>query len=148
MQRWCDAYNKEQNAAIDCHFDLNCDQLKIRAPTNILRIAAEKVVHNALKAMVKEGVLTVRSQCTNGQIAIDFEDSGPGIPEFARPYFLKRAIQRPPEAQGQGTGMGALMARIVARRYRGDLTLLETGKEGTKLRLTFPVYEVGVGIKN
>lgn len=144
VERWCNAYNKEQNAAIQCHFDLNCDHLKIRVPTNILRIAAEKVVHNALKAMATEGVLTVRSQCVDDQIAIDFEDSGPGIPAFARPYFLKRAIQRPPDAQGQGTGMGALIARIIARRYRGDLTLLETNQAGTKLRLTFPVYELGI----
>ncbi len=141
IQRWCDEYNREAAATIRCQFDLQCDDLQIHVPTNILRIAAEKVVHNALKAMANTGVLTVHSQRIGEQIAIDFSDTGPGIPAFARPYFLKRPIQRPPEAEGQGTGMGAHMARIVARRYRGDLALLTTGTAGTTLRLTFPVYE-------
>jgi len=140
VQRWCDEYNREAAATIRCHFDLACDELQIHVPTNILRIAAEKVVHNALKAMATTGVLTVHSQRIGDQIAIDVSDTGPGIPAFARPYFLKRPIQRPPEAEGQGTGMGAHMARIVARRYRGDLALRATGDAGTTLRLTFPVY--------
>lgn len=141
VQRWCNDYNQEMNAAIRCQFDLHCDALKIQAPPNILRIAAEKVVHNALKAMDRAGVLTIRSQCIGKQIVIDIEDTGPGIPAFALPYFLKRPIQRPPGAHGHGTGMGAHIARIIARRYHGDLTLLETSAAGTKVRLAFPVDE-------
>lgn len=141
VSRWCAEYNRETSATIRCQFDLDCAGLKIQAPTNILRIAAEKVVHNALKAMKQTGVLTIRTQRINNQIAIDFADTGPGIPDFARAHFLKRPIQRPATVRDQGTGMGAHMARLVARRYRGDLTLLETSRDGVKLRLTFPVYE-------
>lgn len=140
VQRWCDEYNRLENAAIQCRFALACDGLKIQVPPNILRIATEKVVHNALKAMKSTGVLTVATQPIGNEIVIDFADTGPGIPDFARAHFLKRPIQRPPDAPGQGTGMGAHMARIVARRYRGDLTLLETSPTGATLRLTFPVY--------
>ena len=139
VQRWCDLYNQEQGARIHCHFDLRCPGLRVQAPANILRIATEKVVHNALKAMVHQGELTVRSRRIGDQIAIDIEDTGPGIPAFARPHFLKRPIQRPPDAVGQGTGMGAHIARLIARRYRGDLVLLDSSEQGTKLRLTFPL---------
>lgn len=141
IQQWCNQYNAEAHVTIQCAFDLNCDGLQIQVPTNILRIATEKVVHNAFQAMGDTGVLTVRSHCIGGEIAIDIEDTGPGIPAFARPHFLKRPIQRPPDVQGHGTGMGAHMARIVARRYHGELALLETSEQGTKLRLTFPVYD-------
>lgn len=141
VQRWCDEYNRLENATIQCQFALACDGMKIQVPPNILRIATEKVVHNALKAMQHTGVLTVTTQRIGSEIVIDFADTGPGIPDFARTHFLKRPIQRPPDAPGQGTGMGAHMARIVARRYRGELTLLETSPAGATLRLTFPVYE-------
>jgi len=139
VQRWCDQYNQEEGAAITYRFDLQCPGMRVQAPANILRIATEKVVHNALKAMTQQGQLTVRSWRLGEQIAIDIEDTGPGIPAFARPYFLKRPIQRPPDAPGQGTGMGAHIARLIARRYRGDLILLESNDKGTKLRLTFPI---------
>jgi signal transduction histidine kinase len=139
VQRWCDQYNQEEDAAITYRFDLQCPGLRVGAPANILRIATEKVVHNALKAMAHQGELTVCSRRLGEQIAIDIEDSGPGIPAFARPYFLKRPIQRPAGATGQGTGMGAHIARLIARRYRGDLILLESSENGTKLRLTFPI---------
>jgi signal transduction histidine kinase len=139
VQRWCDLYNQEEGATIRCHFDLQCPGLRVQAPANILRIATEKVVHNALKAMKRTGLLTVRSQQIEEQIAIDIEDTGPGIPVFARPHFLKRPIQRPPGAKGQGTGMGAHIARLIARRYRGDLILLGSSENGAKLRLTFPI---------
>ncbi|MEZ4732654.1 MAG: GAF domain-containing protein [Caldilineaceae bacterium] len=141
VQRWCNAYNQETDAAIRCQFDLHCDTLKVQVPPNILRIAAEKVVHNALKAMNKAGALTIRSECVGDQIVIDVEDTGPGIPTFALPHFLKRPIQRPPGTPDQGTGMGSHIARIIARRYHGDLTLLETSTAGTKVRLAFPVDE-------
>lgn len=141
VQRWCDEYNRESGSTIRCQFTLTCDDLQIHVPTNILRIAAEKVVHNALQAMATDGVLTVHSHRLGDQIAIDFADNGPGIPTFARRDFLKRPIQRPPQIESQGTGMGAQMARLVARRYRGDLALLTTGTEGTTIRLTFPLYE-------
>ncbi len=140
VQRWCDDYNREGSSTIRCQFVLTCDELQVHVPTNILRIAAEKVVHNALQAMATDGLLTVHSRRIGDQIAVDFTDDGPGIPAFARPDFLKRPIQRPPSIEGQGTGMGAQMARLVARRYRGDLALLATGAAGTTIRLTFPVY--------
>ncbi len=139
IQRWCDQYNQEEGAAITYRFDLQCPGLRVGVPANILRIATEKVVNNALKAMAQQGELTVRSRRLGEQIAIDIEDSGPGIPAFARPYFLKRPIQRPPGITGQGTGMGAHIARLIARRYRGDLILLESSDQGAKLRLTFPI---------
>ena len=141
VQRWCDQYNQEEGAAITYRFDLQCPGLRVHAPANILRIATEKVVNNALKAMAHQGALTVRSRRIGEQIAIDIEDTGPGIPAFARPYFLKRPIQRPPGAPGQGTGMGAHIARLIARRYRGDLILLESSDQGAKLRLTFPLVK-------
>jgi signal transduction histidine kinase len=141
VQRWCDQYNQEEGAAITYRFDLQCPGLRVQAPANILRIATEKVVNNALKAMTHQGALTVRSRRIGEQIAIDIEDTGPGIPAFARPYFLKRPIQRPPGAPGQGTGMGAHIARLIARRYRGDLILLESSDQGAKLRLTFPLVK-------
>ncbi|MEZ4866659.1 MAG: GAF domain-containing protein [Caldilineaceae bacterium] len=149
IQRWCNDHNRKQETAIECTFALDCPGISIAAPASMVQVALEKIVHNAFRAMGAEGVLTVRSRQVDGQVEIDIEDTGPGIPEFARADFLKRPIQRPPQNgasqngandQHTGTGMGAHMARIVARRYGGNLKLLQTSGLGTTLRLTFPIF--------
>ncbi len=146
---WCEEHNQRVAKPIDVTFDLQCAAQQIRVPARILRIATEKLVHNAFKAMASGGCLTVRSRAMGGQIHIEIADTGPGIPHFARNDFLKRPIQRPHDDgrpgsghQGnghQGSGMGALMARIVARRHQGDLLLVESTDVGTTLRLSFPL---------
>ena len=114
------------------------------AVARVLRIATEKLVHNALKAMPDGGTLTIRSRLMGSEVTIEIADSGTGIPHFARADFLKRPIQRPPDSTAGGSGMGAHMARIVARRHQGELELVETSEGGTTLRLSFPVANGGV----
>jgi signal transduction histidine kinase len=100
-------------------------------------MATEKLVHNALKAMDPVGCLTVRTVQVGDQVQVEISDTGAGLPAHAREGFLRRRIQ--PIAAEKGSGMGALMARLVARRLGGDLTLVATGPTGTTLRLTLPI---------
>ena len=71
-------------------------------------------------------------------VHVTIEDTGRGIPDSARPYFLKRAV---PRREGEaGTGMGALIARFVALSHGGDLILVKSrpGK-GTELLMKLPM---------
>lgn len=148
ITQWCEEHNQSAPEPVNVLFDLQCDQTQIAVPARILRIATEKLIHNALRAMPNGGALTIRSRRREKAVQIDIADSGAGIPHFARSDFLKRPIQRPTDA-GQsdnagGSGMGAHMARIVARRHHGELELVETSEAGTTLRLTFPIATGGI----
>ena len=63
------------------------------------------------------------------------------IPDETRAYFLKQPIPHGISAklERKGTGVGVLIARLIFRRYGGDLELLwsEPGK-GTALRIMLP----------
>ncbi|HQR29177.1 MAG TPA: ATP-binding protein [Anaeromyxobacteraceae bacterium] len=67
---------------------------------------------NACQAMgAAGGRLTVRSRLAEGRVAVDVEDTGPGIPESVRPNLFKPFFTT--KREGNGLGL-AISARIVA----------------------------------
>jgi GAF domain-containing protein/ActR/RegA family two-component response regulator len=125
---------------VELEFRLSCPGVKVSMDRGWLSVAMEKLVNNALRAMPGRGCLRIISVLKGTQVEIELIDSGPGIPEPYRPYFLKGRV--PKEDQEEGTGMGAFMARTIFRRYGGNVELLwsEPGR-GTALRITLPVSE-------
>jgi len=60
---------------------------------------------NALEAMEGRGRLTVRSRLHRGEVEVEFEDEGPGVPdEIQSRIFDPFFTTKPP---GQGTGLGS-----------------------------------------
>jgi signal transduction histidine kinase len=67
---------------------------------------------NACQAMGHAGGrIVVRSRLTEGRVAVDVEDTGPGIPEHVRPNLFKPFFTT--KREGNGLGL-AISARIVA----------------------------------
>jgi GAF domain-containing protein len=121
---------------IEKHMELNCPSIKAMIAPEGLRVAMEKLVNNALKAMPNGGHLGVRTERVGKMIHIRISDSGGGIPEESRPYFLRRVVPR--KRRGEGTGTGVLIARFVALSHGGDLELVSTSSTGTELRMILP----------
>lgn len=133
VDRWCSGRED-----VDTILDLKCPGIKVRILPQWLRVAMEKLINNALKAMSTGGQLTLATRLVGNKVHITVKDTGPGIPDFARPYFLKRIVPR--RKTESGTGMGALIARFVALSHGGDLILIESPPEtGTELLMKLPV---------
>ncbi len=66
---------------------------------------------NACQAMGGEGTLTVRSAAREGAVAVEIEDTGPGIPPDVRPQVFKPFFTT--KREGNGLGL-AISARILA----------------------------------
>src|SRR5205823_5417933 len=72
---------------------------------------------NALEAMEGRGTLTVRSRLHRGEVEVELEDEGSGIPEeilsrIFDPFFTTK----PP---GQGTGLGLAIAQGIVADHGG-----------------------------
>jgi GAF domain-containing protein/signal transduction histidine kinase len=133
VDRWCSG-REDVNRILD----LNCPGVKVRISPQWLRVAMEKLVNNAIKFVPSGGQLTVATHLVGDEVHITVKDTGPGIPDSVRPYFLKRAV---PRREGEsGTGMGALIARFVALSHGGNLSLVDScpGK-GTELLMALPM---------
>ena len=133
VPRWC-----RSNSKVEPIFDLECEGIRTYIDEEWLNVGLEKLISNALKAMPNGGQLGVASRYEGRKVEVTITDTGCGISEEIRPYFLNEPI--PPEFVGSGsTGIGVLIAQYIFRGFGGDLGLLWSRlRRGTALRITLP----------
>lgn len=103
-------------------------------PDHLHRIAAN-LLRNAAEALQQTSRPDPSISVTLESGALVFRDNGPGLPEKARENLF-----RPFAGSGRpgGTGLGLVIAHELATALGGDLSLLETGDNGTAFRLALP----------
>jgi signal transduction histidine kinase len=103
----------------------------------------ERVVRNLLDNAIRYGgddaKITLRTWQADGVACLEVSDDGPGIaaPDLLKvfdPFYRSGAHSR----DRDGTGLGLAIARDLARRNRGDLTVVSTPGAGATFRLTLP----------
>jgi signal transduction histidine kinase len=99
------------------------------------------LVDNACKYAASGRAIDLRVTQGNGQVRLAVCDRGPGIdPQQARAVF--HAFDRGSRRTGDstpGVGLGLALARGLARKLGGDLTLDGSYRDGACFRLTLPV---------
>lgn len=92
------------------------------------------VARNAFEAMPDGGRLQITLRRAGQSVLMEFEDTGPGIPEHLRdqvfrPFFTTKV---------NGTGLGLAVSRTIVRGMGGDLTIANTGRPGTLFTVELP----------
>ncbi|MCB2099307.1 MAG: HAMP domain-containing histidine kinase [Rhodobacterales bacterium] len=82
--------------------------------------------------------VTIESEERHGRLSVTVADNGPGLPDKARERLFQPFAG---SVRRGGTGLGLVIARDILRAHRGDITLLETGPDGTTFRLDLPLME-------
>jgi signal transduction histidine kinase len=90
---------------------------------------------NATEGLDRAPVITLRSRASSGQVALEVEDNGVGIPagELNKVFDVFYSTQK------GGTGLGLPIARRIAQAHDGDLEVTSTPGSGTCLRLWLPI---------
>ncbi len=114
------------------------DEQYITVDKNQMHQVVINLVMNAVDAMQKKGVLTLRTYQSKNKKEINLEiaDTGSGIhaenlPRIFDPFFTTKA-------QGQGTGLGLSTVYGIVKDNRGSISVKETSPSGTTFLLTFP----------
>jgi GAF domain-containing protein/AmiR/NasT family two-component response regulator len=137
VRRWCRSHSE-----VELVFEMQCEGIRTHIDKEWLDVAMEKLINNALRAMPDGGQLKIASTYRAGKVEVKVVDTGYGISERIRPYFLKKQIPQEFTSAG-GTGIGALIARYIFRAFGGDLDLLwSEGGRGTGLRITLPATPI------
>ncbi|NLC76307.1 MAG: sensor histidine kinase, partial [Clostridia bacterium] len=98
------------------------------------------ILTNAMDAMPQGGKLTVNGYREGSYLVVAVADEGPGIdPEALRKVFDPFYTTKEP---GRGTGMGLPISYSIMQRLGGRIEL-ESSRQGTTVRLYYPIIEGG-----
>jgi PAS domain S-box-containing protein len=100
------------------------------------------VLTNAADAMPEGGTLTLRARpgaLGDGTpaVALEFADTGVGIPPEALPRVAEPFFTTKPE--GKGTGLGLAICRRIVQEHHGAIEILSEVGKGTTVRVVLPV---------
>lgn len=99
---------------------------------------------NAAEAMPAGGTLTIRSYAvgpapgegSRASVAIEFEDTGPGMTEEQRSRAFNSLLATTKE---KGTGLGLAIVGRIVEAHRGSARILPGSSGGTRIVLTLPL---------
>ena len=95
------------------------------------------LLDNAARHGPAGGEVRLRAHTVGGDLVIDVEDDGPGIPPAQRDRIFDR-FTRGGRTDGGGTGLGLAIARWVIDLHRGSIAVTDPG---SRIRVVLPATE-------
>lgn len=99
-----------------------------------LRQVFVNLTTNALQAMPDGGELEVMTERRGDTVAIEFSDSGPGIPAEVEPHLFEPFYTTRPE----GTGLGLALCREIILQHDGTIECVAPSTRGARFRIELP----------
>jgi signal transduction histidine kinase len=110
----------------------------VRANAGALRETVTNLILNALDAMPRGGVITLRTFKDAGSVCLSVSDTGVGMSVDVK----RRALEPFFTTKGPtGTGLGLSVAYGLMRRHGGELSVESTEGSGTSVTLRLPSLE-------
>ena len=129
--------------------DLPDELPRIRCDERRLRQALGHLVVNAVRFTGAMGSvsLNARQEWTTGDLLLQVEDTGIGIPEpdlerVFEPFTKLEAGASDGQRRARGAGLGLYISRTLLRAHGGDLTLRSVPGQGTTATLRIPATRV------
>ena len=119
--------------------ELNPSVPKVMADFDQLQQVFTNLTLNAIQAMSKGGKLTLRTSVANGQLKVDVQDTGCGIPKenlskLGTPFFTTKE-------KGKGVGLGVAVVYGIVERHKGEVTVQSEVGKGTTFAVCLGAYD-------
>jgi PAS domain S-box-containing protein len=101
--------------------------------------ALTNLVLNAVEAMGREGILTLRLRSSKTDVELQVADTGPGIPADRRELVFNPFYTTKPD----GTGLGLSITHRIITRHGGTVELASQPGCGTTVTLRLPLTQGG-----
>jgi two-component system NtrC family sensor kinase len=104
------------------------------------------IINNAVDAMLEQnqgGSLKVSVYAKDGNVHVDFEDSGPGMKEPSRifePFYTTKHL-------GKGTGLGLSICYGIVQEHGGTIRAENAVNGGAVVRVSLPAAGAGVEVE-
>lgn len=127
-------------AGVGVEFHESPSPLYLRGDSFILRAAILNLLENAIDFSPRDAKVIIIVRPENGNVVLTIEDSGPGIPEYAREKIFERFYSLRHHSMGRkGTGLGLTLVREAAELHGGSIALDAREEGGTIATLILPL---------
>lgn len=122
--------------AVQCSVD---EAARVRGDKFLLSQAVSNLVQNALEFTPAGGIIGLSVKRSERHVVVTVEDSGPGIPDYAKEKIFERFYSLPrPDTGRKSSGLGLSIVREIARLHAGEVTLANRSEGGAKAVLVLP----------
>lgn len=111
-----------------------------------LRQILYNLISNAVSFSGEGGHVLITARRTGGDIVIDVEDEGVGIPDDFIGLVFDRFESRPGGAMRGGAGLGLAIVKSFVELHGGTVVIKSTRDKGTLVRVTLPAAPHAVGV--
>ena len=96
------------------------------------------LLSNAFHAVQGNGDVWIRTRYNDGNVEVEIEDSGVGIPRehlnrIFEPFFTTKPV-------GQGTGLGLSISYGIIEQHQGRINVTSVPQKGSSFVVSLPVY--------
>ncbi len=95
------------------------------------------IIDNAIKFSNENGHIYVTIQKNNNKLKVSIRDEGVGISEKELPFIFEKFYKSKLKQNEKGTGLGLMIARQIALRHDGDVTVQSELGKGTTFFFEF-----------
>ncbi len=128
-----------QNRDIRLKTEFSDSVKEVMADANAIRRVVQNLLDNALKFTPSGGEISLVVHPTNGAVAVQIGDTGPGIsPEEQTRLFQRFSQGRVGRKYTPGTGLGLYLCKQIIDAHHGEITCSSTEGVGTTFSVTLP----------
>lgn len=111
---------------------------KVKADFDQLQQVCTNLIINAIQAMPQGGMLSIRASLIDGQVKIEVQDTGVGIPvenmgKLFTPFFTTKQ-------EVKGVGLGLAVSYGIIQRHHGKIEVKSKQGEGSTFTIYLPVH--------
>jgi signal transduction histidine kinase len=130
-----------EEQAIDLQAELPERHVRVKADIGLVERALSNLIDNAIHYTPDGGEVRVRLDNERGEVCVEVEDTGPGIPEDDLPHIFERfyRVDKSRDRDRGGAGLGLAIAKTILELHDRTLEVESTVDEGTTFRFRLPV---------
>jgi signal transduction histidine kinase len=113
------------------------ESLTFKSDRKKMQRIVTNLLENAIKYTPEDGTVAVSALAQNGEIRIEFEDTGIGISESDLPHIFERFYRCDRSRSQSGVGLGLSLVKAYTESINGTIHVESTLNEGSIFALRF-----------